>query len=442
MAATAPATAPVTAAVTEYVQISPPDRLYYTLPEVFKTFNDHAGPQGYAVVKARTKESKKGVLRKCVFRCDRGGKAKDSGGTGKRFHSSSRLIDCPYSVVALLQEDHWHLNVRNPHHNHPPTMRGSHPVLRKMAMTDEAKQIIIDQSRNQATPATILSTLRMNDDQEDPVFKNRDLYNFRASIKKKALGPFTPVQALMRMLRNNDEWYLRHKRDAADQITHLFFSKTSSQTMLKSNYEVLLMDCTYKTNKYRLPLLIVCGVTALNTTFYIAFCFLISEHTDDYAWMLRQLRGLYQTLDISPPNVIVTDREKALISALEVVNPGTTHVLCLWHIQKNVLKNCKPQFATEEEWICFQQMFNEIIYSSSLNDFENAWNKLQNTYRPSHIEAAGYVFSEWYDYRQKYVKYWTNQLTHFNNNTTSRVEIGHRTLKRSLRFSTGRSKVA
>ena len=67
--------------------------------------------------------------------------------------------------------------------------------------------------------------------------------------------------------------------------------------------------------------------------------------------MLRQLRELYMSLDISSPNVIVTDREKALISAIEKINPGsgTTHVLCLWHIQKNVLKNCKPEFATEEE---------------------------------------------------------------------------------------------
>ena len=72
-------------------------------------------------------------------------------------------------------------------------------------MTDEKKQIIIDQSRTQTAPATILNTLRLNDDPDDPVFKSRDLYNFRATIRKKALEPFTPIQALLRMLRNDDD---------------------------------------------------------------------------------------------------------------------------------------------------------------------------------------------------------------------------------------------
>ena len=84
-------------------------------------------------------------------------------------------------------------------------MRDSHSILRKMIMTNETKQIIIDQSRNQTTSTIILSTLRMNDDQKDSVFKNRDLYNFRAFIKKKTLKSFTSVQALMRLLRNNEK---------------------------------------------------------------------------------------------------------------------------------------------------------------------------------------------------------------------------------------------
>ena len=81
----------VTAAVIEYIQTSPSDRLYYTLPEVFKAFNDHVGPQGYAMIKTRIKESKKEVLRKCVFRCDRDEKA-NSDEIDKLFHASSRLI--------------------------------------------------------------------------------------------------------------------------------------------------------------------------------------------------------------------------------------------------------------------------------------------------------------------------------------------------------------
>ena len=99
------ASAAAAAAAPEYLQISPPDSRYGTLSELFTAFNEHAGPQEYAVVKARTKESKKGVLRKCVFRCDREETFKNSEDIDKRIHASSRLIDCSYSAIVLLKDD-------------------------------------------------------------------------------------------------------------------------------------------------------------------------------------------------------------------------------------------------------------------------------------------------------------------------------------------------
>lgn len=42
------------------------------------------------------------------------------------------------------------------------------------------------------------------------------------------------------------------------------------------------MDCTYKTNRYRIPLFVITDQTGLNITFYVAFAFVISEQVDDY----------------------------------------------------------------------------------------------------------------------------------------------------------------
>ena len=241
---------------------------------------------------------------------------------------------------------------------------------------------------------------------------------------------------------NEAEYHLQYEKNEADQITRLFFSKISSQHILKINHEVLLMNCTYKTNKYRLSLLVICGVTTINTTFYVIFCFLSSEYIDDYTWMLRQFQKLYQTFDISSSKVAVTNREQILISALWVIYSEMTLVFCLWHVQKSVLKNCKFHFVTEEQWIYFQQAFNEIIFAATQENFDNVWNRLQNTYMKSHLKTTLYIFDIWWHYRTKYVKFWINQMTHFNNNITSRVKRKHRTLKRSLRFFIDRSQRA
>ena len=48
--------------------------------------------------------------------------------------------------------------------------------------------------------------------------------------------------------------------------------------------------------------------------------------------------------------VIVSDRELALMNDVLIVFPRTANLLCIWHIEKNILKNCKSHFDKEEDW--------------------------------------------------------------------------------------------
>jgi MULE transposase domain len=43
-----------------------------------------------------------------------------------------------------------------------------------------------------------------------------------------------------------------------------------------------LMDCTYKTNRFGMPLLDIVGITATNTTFYVGFAFPSDEKQPSY----------------------------------------------------------------------------------------------------------------------------------------------------------------
>jgi hypothetical protein len=82
------------------------------------------------------------------------------------------------------------------------------------------------------------------------MIKARDVYNIQAQMRRDELGSMTSVQALMHQLEDGD-WTYSFQKSSRIQVTHLFFSKGSSQSILKTNYEVLIMDCTYKTNKYK-----------------------------------------------------------------------------------------------------------------------------------------------------------------------------------------------
>ncbi|CAG8451406.1 8698_t:CDS:2 [Scutellospora calospora] len=50
---------------------------------------------------------------------------------------------------------------------------------------------------------------------------------------------------------------------------------------------------------------------------------------------------MYLFNGIQKPDVIITDRELALMNALSIIFSDLKNLLCVWHISKNILKNCK-----------------------------------------------------------------------------------------------------
>ena len=114
-----------------------------------------------------------------------------------------------------------------------------------------------------------------------------------------------------------------------------------------------------------MPLCISSGVTGLNTSFYIGFAFFSSETSANYILVLECLAQLYQTLEILSPTLVVTDMEIALINAIQRVFLTVNHVLCLWHMEKNVLANCKPFFNTKEEWQKFYEDWHKVLFATT-----------------------------------------------------------------------------
>ena len=434
---------PVSAAPAGPMSLAPPPisgEVYDDAKLLIQGINKHAGPEGYAVVTARSKKSKKGVDRLVYLRCDRGGKASlNSAGFGRRLHSGTRLIECPFSAVGKRnKEGGWYLEaIRNGGHNHTPTLASAHPVLRRLAMTEEVRESITSLTKAGVKSTQVLTHLRLDANQENLLFMRHDIYNAKDHLRRQALGVLTPVQALLQNLER-EGWFWQYEKDELDKITKLFFSRASCRDMLERNSEVLIMDCTYKTNRYKMPLLVITGVTALNTSFFVGFCFMAAEKTSDYVWVLEQLKLLYTELHLSHPAVVLTDCERGLINALRSVFPGSSHLLCVWHIDKNVLVNCRKHFDTEESWQAFYKAWHLIMYAKTEAEYEDQWIDLQQIYGVTHEQATSYLKLDLLlNYKKKFVRCWTDRKLHFGNHATSRGEGSNATLKRELGSSVG-----
>lgn len=167
------------------------------------------------------------------------------------------------------------------------------------------------------------------------------------------------------------------------------------------------MDCTYKTNKYKMPLLDIVGITSLNTSFYVGFCFVqvAKEDFNHYEFALRCLDEIYSGLDLAHPRTIITDKDDALHLAIRAVFPTTDCIVCVWHIMTNILKTARPLFRHElrgqeelsgeeykkeldEKWQAMLKMWNDVVRSSR--------QRFQTYYSANlYSDLLRYIESEW-----------------------------------------------
>lgn len=112
-------------------------------------------------------------------------------------------------------------------------------------------------------------------------------------------------------------------------------------------------------------LCIILGVIKLNTTFYISFTFLFLKTYTNYYQVFSTLQQFYYEVNISNLIFIGTNHKKALIWALEVIISNLKHALYLWHIDKNMLTNCKSSFDTKETWKIFYDDQHKFLFTST-----------------------------------------------------------------------------
>ena len=112
--------------------------------------------------------------------------------------------------------------------------------------------------------------------------------------------------------------------------------------MLRYYLWVLIIDCTYKTNQYCLPLLDIIGFTSTSISIYLGFAFVHNERTGTLKIVLEYLDTVYQKLGLDPPSTVFTDKEPGFINAIKAVWPNTDSMICIWHININLMKYALP----------------------------------------------------------------------------------------------------
>jgi hypothetical protein len=193
-----------------------------------------------------------------------------------------------------------------------------------------------------------------------------------------------------------------------------------------------------------MPLLNMCTITGNNMVIQVGLAFLSGEKVSDYNWVLNCMRTLMVEHGISEPLSVVTDREFALINALDIQFSRTVHILCRWHVNMNVLAKTKKYFPGPvkvdgiykrhprfqeflSSWNVLLSSITEEAYDSKLGDMRLKF--------PA--AAMSYVENTWLYMKEKIVAFWVNQRLHFGITVTSPIEGCHAVLKSYLKRGNG-----
>lgn len=185
---------------------------------------------------------------------------------------------------------------------------------------------------------------------------------------REQLAGRTPIQYLQEQLLIH-KWKSAFKQDIEGRITFFMFAHPKSIRYANKYSRVFILDCTYKTNRYEMPLLHIIGVSPSNTTFSVGFCFMQNEQEESYKWALKTFFSWLEPT-ISQPPVLCTDRDLALLATLCDDYPQYPHLLCLWHISKNIAAKVKECFITNEAWDEFLSSWQNLIDSPTEDEYE------------------------------------------------------------------------
>ena len=131
-----------------------------------------------------------------------------------------------------------------------------------------------------------------------------------------------------------------HRLKDEDVVRDIFWSHPDAVKLSNVCNLVFLLDSNYKINKYRLLLLNIIGVTPIEMTFSDAFAYLEGQHPNNVVWALEWFWGIFLRR-VALPEVIVTDRDLALMNVVKTIFLKSTNLLSLFHIDKNVKAECK-----------------------------------------------------------------------------------------------------
>ncbi|XP_022851587.1 protein FAR1-RELATED SEQUENCE 5-like [Olea europaea var. sylvestris] len=201
----------------------------------------------------------------------------------------------------------------------------------------------------------------------------KDCRNFIDKVQRLRLGEgdalaiqayFTKMQAC------SPGFFFSIDLDDEARLRNVFWADNRCRQACKKFGDIVTFDTTYLTNKYEMSFAPFVGVSHRGQSTLLGCGLLSNEDTRTFVWVFETW---LECMRAQASCGIITDQDRTMQNAIEIVFPNTKHRWCLWHI----LKKLPEKFGGHRHKASIIATIHALVYDmQSCEEFEQGWNKM------------------------------------------------------------------
>jgi hypothetical protein len=263
---------------------------------------------------------------------------------------------------------------------------------------------------------------------------NRSTFNDVVNKIKAKLGVkdgAADFQALVRFLQGemrDGNAIAQVDIDDSMEVTAIYYMSAEMIYHARRNGQLLLMDTTFNTNRFKWPLCLVCGIDQHGQTVLLAVAVHHYQTTDAFEWILQQLRSSMHDVAWQSVRCVFTDGDQAMAAALTSTLPHARHLRCRYHLRENLRNAMQRQRVDPITADTVLKEWDKVVTRETEAQFDTAMDTLLQQYP----QARSHLTNAHQPPKEQYADFVLNHITNLGQRTTARVESWNSTLKGML----------
>jgi len=347
---------------------------------------------------------------------------------------------CKWKVNYRVKSGQWIItsydSAQNGHYVHTPQPILADPPMPVRRVTDITSEMMRDMQDAMLYNTPTRSYLQAHIEGRYHVLFDDELFR----------NTFRQLQSLHAPPRNEHDWkdtvkwatgqegsFCRYDMEPTTKRgTRLLYISPTMSYNFRRNGEVVFMDTSHGTNKYRYYLLLLSGISHYGHTVILAAALLRQQRAEDFSWVFEEIKNYLGDVWYRIQTV-VTDGDGAMRNALQDKMPHAFQLRCVWHIQKNIEDKITEIFGKHydaKEVSEFQSAVSQIIWSVE----ETESNSLREELHRKYPAAASYLINNIWPNAELFCTYSVQKRLTFNAQSTQRAESLHSLIKRDNKY--------